>query len=192
MLNNACNIFFQTANTSVVNRIDLDSSGIYYTPVGHHFTTDLWVCYCAAHGPYKRSQLWAHLYTETIQYIPRNWTCFALCCVLQWRHNEHHAVSNYRQIDWLFNRLFISTLKKASNPALLALCVGNPPVTGGFLSQRASNAETVSIWWRHRNTVVTRYPQEYHNFHGCLHWYLFFTLIYSYFRNDEIKLCNRY
>ena len=26
---------------------------------------------------------------------------------------------------------------------------GNPPVTGGFPSQRASIAENVSIWWRH-------------------------------------------
>ena len=28
---------------------------------------------------------------------------------------------------------------------------GNPPVTGGFPSQRASNAENVSIWWRHHD-----------------------------------------
>ena len=26
---------------------------------------------------------------------------------------------------------------------------GNPPDTGGFPSQRASNAENISIWWRH-------------------------------------------
>ena len=26
---------------------------------------------------------------------------------------------------------------------------GKPPVTGGFPSQRASNAENVAIWWRH-------------------------------------------
>ena len=31
---------------------------------------------------------------------------------------------------------------------LLALVRGIPPVTGGFPSQRASNAENVSIWWR--------------------------------------------
>ena len=35
------------------------------------------------------------------------------------------------------------------NSTLLALCEGNPPVTGGFPSQRASNAETVSIPWCH-------------------------------------------
>ena len=26
---------------------------------------------------------------------------------------------------------------------------GNPPMTGGFPSQRASNAENIFIWWRH-------------------------------------------
>ena len=29
-------------------------------------------------------------------------------------------------------------------------CEGNSPVTGEFPKQRASNAENVSIWWRHR------------------------------------------
>ena len=32
---------------------------------------------------------------------------------------------------------------------LQALCEGNPPVTGGFPSQRASNTESVSMSWRH-------------------------------------------
>ena len=31
----------------------------------------------------------------------------------------------------------------------LAFCEGNPPVTCGFPSKRASNAENVSIRWRH-------------------------------------------
>ena len=30
-----------------------------------------------------------------------------------------------------------------------SLIFGNPPVTGGFPSQRASYVENVSIWWRH-------------------------------------------
>ena len=29
------------------------------------------------------------------------------------------------------------------------LCEGNPPMTGGFPSQRASIMKNVSIWWRH-------------------------------------------
>ena len=33
--------------------------------------------------------------------------------------------------------------------ALLALCERNPSATGGFLSQRASDAEKVYMTWRH-------------------------------------------
>ena len=37
---------------------------------------------------------------------------------------------------------------------LLALCEGNPSVIGGFPTQRASNAESVSVPWRHCNPKV--------------------------------------
>ena len=36
---------------------------------------------------------------------------------------------------------------KHQRSTLLALCEGNPPVTGGFPSQRASNAESVFMPW---------------------------------------------
>ena len=39
--------------------------------------------------------------------------------------------------------------QKISNLRVTGLCVGNSPVTGEFPAQRASNAENVSIWWRH-------------------------------------------
>ena len=39
--------------------------------------------------------------------------------------------------------------KKISKLRVTGLCEGNPPVIGGFASQRASKAENVSIWWRH-------------------------------------------
>ena len=39
--------------------------------------------------------------------------------------------------------------RKHQSSAILGLCEGNPPVTDGFPSQRASNAENVSIWWPH-------------------------------------------
>ena len=43
--------------------------------------------------------------------------------------------------------------KKASKLSVTGLCEGNSPVTGEFPSQRASNAENVSIWWRqHENS----------------------------------------
>ena len=41
--------------------------------------------------------------------------------------------------------------RKHQSSASLALCAGNSPVTGEFPAQRASNAENVSIWWRHHD-----------------------------------------
>ena len=45
--------------------------------------------------------------------------------------------------------------RKHQKPSVTGLCVGNSPVTGEFPSQRASNAENVSIWWR-------RYAERQH------------------------------
>ena len=39
--------------------------------------------------------------------------------------------------------------KKTSILRATGLCEGNSPVTGEFPTQRASNAENISIWWRH-------------------------------------------
>ena len=39
--------------------------------------------------------------------------------------------------------------KKTSKLRVTGLRVGNSPVIGEFPAQRASNAENVSIWWRH-------------------------------------------
>ena len=36
------------------------------------------------------------------------------------------------------------------------ICEGNSPVTSGFPAQRASNAENVSIWWRHHGPTSRR------------------------------------
>ena len=63
--------------------------------------------------------------------------------------NEHQGVSDHRSFERLFNNLFGLTSKKYQRSALLPLCEGKPPMTGEFPSQRASNAESVSISWHH-------------------------------------------
>ena len=69
---------------------------------------------------------------------------------LQWRHNERDGISNHRFLDCLLNRLFGCRSNKASKIRITGLCEGNPPVTGGFPSQRTdSNAENVFIWCSH-------------------------------------------
>ena len=50
--------------------------------------------------------------------------------------------------------------KKTSKLRVTGLGAGNSPVTGEFPAQRASNAENVSIWWRHHATNYVYLPQQ--------------------------------
>ena len=74
----------------------------------------------------------------------------------------HKAITHYN--DVIFNAMAsqITSLsvvysavysgadkRKHQSSASLAICEGNSPVTGEFPAQRTSNAENVSIWWRH-------------------------------------------
>ena len=68
---------------------------------------------------------------------------------LRWRHNGRDSVSNHQPNDCLLKRLFRRRSKKTSKLRVTGLCVGNSPGTGEFPAQMASNAENVSIWWRH-------------------------------------------
>ena len=68
---------------------------------------------------------------------------------LRWRHNGHNCVSNHHPHHCLLNRFFGRRSKKTSKLCVTGLCVGSSPGTGEFPAQMASNAENVSIWWRH-------------------------------------------
>ena len=74
--------------------------------------------------------------------------------VLKWSHNWRDGVSDHQPHDYLLNRLFRRRSKKTSKLRVTGLCAGNSPVIGEFPEQRASNAENVSIWWRHRGIHV--------------------------------------
>ena len=96
---------------------------------------------------------------------------------LQWHHNERRGISNNQHFDsnaenasiwWRhhvhytdvimatiasqinsLNRLFRRRSKKISKLRVTGLCVGNSPEISEIPAQMASNAENVSIWWRH-------------------------------------------
>ena len=76
-------------------------------------------------------------------------TSSSLGRTLRWRHNELDGVSDHQPHDCLLNRLFRRRSKKTSKLRVTGLCAGNSPGTGEFSAQMASNAENVSIWWRH-------------------------------------------
>ena len=83
--------------------------------------------------------------------MPPQWYRVAL----QWRRNGRDGVSNHQPHHCLLNRLFGRRSNKTSKPRVTGLCAGNSPETGEFLTQMASNAENVSIWWRHHVRAVT-------------------------------------
>ena len=60
-----------------------------------------------------------------------------------WRHNERDGLSNHQPHDCLLNRLFRRRSKKTPKPHVTGLYAGI------HRWQMASNAENVSIWWRH-------------------------------------------
>ena len=84
---------------------------------------------------------------------------------LHWRHNDHDGVSNHQPHGCLLNRLFRRRSKKTSKLRVTGLCAGNSPGTGEFPAQMASNAEKVSIWWRHHDKCV--WVWETHTHDSC-------------------------
>ena len=79
-----------------------------------------------------------------------DWSNVIGAFTLQWRHNECDGGSNHQPHDSLPRRLFRCRSKKTSKPRVSGLCEENSPVTSKFPAQTASNAENVSIWWRHQ------------------------------------------
>ena len=74
---------------------------------------------------------------------------------LQWRHNERDGVKNHRRLICLLNCWLRHRLKKTSKLRVTGLCAWNSPATGEFPAQKASDAENVSIWWRHHEGCNT-------------------------------------
>ena len=93
---------------------------------------------------------------------------------LQWRHNGRDRVSNHQPHDCLLNRLFRHGSKKTSKLRVTGLCAGNSLGTGEFTAQMASNAENVSIWWRHHVLrLAMQIPFSY------IGYYIEYTYVYK-------------
>ena len=82
---------------------------------------------------------------------------------LQWRHNGHDGVANHQPYHCLLHRLFRCRSHKTSKFRVTGLFVENSPVTGEFHAQMASNAENVSICWRHHAVSLIYVP-------SCAEW----------------------
>ena len=64
-------------------------------------------------------------------------------------YNGRDGVLNHQPRNCLLNRLYRRRSKKTSKLRATGLCAANSPVTCEFPAPSASNAENVSIWWRH-------------------------------------------
>ena len=122
-----------------------------------HYTQDQWVTvtiiqwyYFELNEPADQNNAY-HIEAETKRPILSD------DIFIKWRHNGRDGVSNHQPPDCLLNRLFRRRSKKASKLRVTGLCVGNSPMTGEFPAQRTSNAENVSIWWRHHVKCIFWY-----------------------------------
>ena len=112
----------------------------------------IWWRHHVAMGSYTQTGVKCQLkYISMVMYLEMSLTKVDHSCQfsLKWCHNECDGVSNHQPHDCLFSRLFKRKSKKTSKLRATGLFEGNSPVTGEFLAQRASNADNVSISWRH-------------------------------------------
>ena len=72
--------------------------------------------------------------------------CYFFLVALKWRHNGHNGASNHQPYDCLLNRKLRHRSKKTSKLRV----AGDRWIP----AQMASNAENVSIWWRHHVSLT--------------------------------------
>ena len=91
---------------------------------------------------------------------------------------------NHRRLHCLLKCWFRRRSKKTSKLRATGLCAGNSPVTGEFPALKVSNAENVSISWRHHvfvaklNTHQNNWKQRNLPAKSCSRKVLFFYLIF--------------
>ena len=86
---------------------------------------------------------------------------------LQWGHNGRNDVSNYQPKGCLVCST-VCWSKKTSKLRVTGLCAGYSPVTGECPAQMASNAENVSIWWRHHEDGLSSFEIPYDRLIGIM------------------------
>ena len=124
--------------------------------------------------PSRQVNLWSHAFELQMFYWHDETTGRVTAVAsLQWRRNGCDGVSNHQPYDCLLNRLFRRRSKKTSKLCVSGLYAGNSPVTGEFTAQVASDAENVSIWWRHHVLALS------HRDRINLHWIISTTLSIS-------------
>ena len=123
-----------------------------------------WPCYLKLREPFQHNFIIKFRAKDKCffskQFYPLQVTVIdgELVLSLQWRHNERDGVSSHQSHDCLLvYRLIKAQIKETSKLRVTGHCDGNSPVTGEFPAQRASNAENVSICWRHHDWLCSNW-----------------------------------
>ena len=84
------------------------------------------------------------------------------------------VASQITSLTTVYSTVYSGADKKNPKLRFTGLCEGNSPVTGQFPPQRTSDAENVSIWWRHHvclpatTLLFCRYMMESHGNPFCI------------------------
>ena len=129
------------------------------------------------------------------------WTPAISIYIIWWGHgmatpNHHYSevimgamASQITSLTTVYSTVYsgVDQRKHQSSP-VTGLCAGNSPVPGELPAQMASNAENVSIWWRHHDRTFVK---EIHLWipvaKGLLCRFLVFSLLLSWANCWTIK-----
>ena len=115
------------------------------------FLNETMVCWRLFVPEWRPEQFYCKSHTRHLYWPPN----YATSLAADIRRVAHYSVVSYhRQLDCVYNGLFGLTPKKITGSTLLALCMWNPPVTDGFPTQKASNAERVAVPWRRHDQML--------------------------------------
>ena len=90
--------------------------------------------------------------------IEKKWSMTIVVLGINWCQSMHYSdvimgtiTSQITSLTIVYSTIYsvADQRKHQSSMRVTGLCKGNSPGTGEFPAQRASNAENVSIWWRH-------------------------------------------
>ena len=114
-----------------------------------------------------------------------------LLSALQWRHNCSDGVLNHQPHDCFPNRYIQRRSKKISKLRVTGICAGNSPVTGEVPVQMDSNAENVSIWWRHHIFILQQLCMKLLTRIYVFIVVLAFIVLCQKWRNKDVQLINQ-
>ena len=97
----------------------------------------------------------------------------------------YDGVSNHEGHHYLLNHIFNRRSNETSRQRVTGLSVVNSPVTSEFPAHMASNAENVSIWWRHHVLQPSPFTPEhlpcvFNQFLWIPHHWIYTCKIYPY------------